>query len=76
MTPKEIAEEIVSGFGVDGAEARKLSQAYLNLKKKWDALDKPSQEMIEAVKWQIGPEGKTAGTAKGICEVIIHELKK
>ncbi len=31
----------------------------------------PTEEIIKAIKWQIGPEEKTAGTAKGIYKAML-----
>jgi len=68
MTPKEIAEEIVSGFGVDGAEARKLSQAYLDLKKKY----LETLEYLHAAT-RCNPE---IWDTDGICHKIDDELRR
>jgi len=51
MTPEQIATNIMTltGLSANQDEQEILSQAYLNLKKKWDALDEPTREQWAAM---------------------------
>ncbi len=84
LSPKEIAENAVdqAGYAIPIKDCEVLGKAHLDLLAKWDALDEPTEEMIEAgddlFPWPMSEvvERKNIPTSLAVFKAMIAKAKE